>query len=355
MKIGVIDVGTRATRLLIGDTEQYYKYGFQFKDFFNRGEKTEAGLGLVPIGPSGSGQYELRIEGLSRTVSTMRRYITICKQEGILDENIHIVATEVFRRGINGKEAARFVSRACNHKVMVLHPDEEAQNTLWSVCFTCRDFIDVREPFVIIEQGGGSLQLAIAILEKRCPKICFQDSIPELGTVLLRQNFQEFRKTSSKGASRYVGTVNREVRELALKAIDQRVKTAKNALLDIVPTRAFALGKVITNFVPGRKSSEVHGERVQLDEMVVRGGVLDRYEKRTIESLYDDAREGRIKESEQDIADELENIYGMRCYEAILTFFKINCLYVCGAGMRYGIFFRIAEDNWTQIREFVPE
>jgi hypothetical protein len=48
----------------------------------------------------------------------------------------------------------------------------------------------------------------------------------------------------------------------------------------------------------------------------------------------------------------LEKLYGLPCYMAVLDYFGLDFLRVCGTGLRYGVFFRIAFDEWKNIREF---
>ena len=60
MKTAVIDIGTRASRLIVGDTTDIIENRFSFDFFQNEGQLTEAGKGIVPQGDG----YELQLQHL---------------------------------------------------------------------------------------------------------------------------------------------------------------------------------------------------------------------------------------------------------------------------------------------------
>lgn len=343
MKYGVIDIGTRATRLLMGDTDDLVANGFQFSDYRNLGTLTEAGRGLRPVD---GGQWEMRTADLDRTIRYLTHLVRTCLNEGIPGDRIVAVGTEVFRRIRNQEEVVDLIERSCGLRVQVLAAEEEAECTFWAAMVSCREYVEPGQPFAVIEQGGGSTQITVAELDDLArPTRHGQVSIPELGTVLLRRRFLDLQANRSVGdASEAILAFAHERIEATLTGEFPREK---------MPAAAFALGKVITDYCQG-SNWQVHGRMVtrrELEESLDPGGIMGRYQEQTINQLLEAAENGAIRESVGDIEKALERFYGLPCYAAILDCFELTNLRVCGAGLRYGVFFRLARGEWDDVRE----
>jgi len=351
MKIGVIDIGTRAVRLLIANTDDLLEHGFRFSDCKNRGDLTEAARGIV-TNEDGNSIYQF--QSLEKTARYITHLIEICNKEGIAKNNIYIVGTELFRRVSNWMELVDLLETVCGLRVMVLDPIEEAQCTFWAASVSCMEYYRYGDPILVVEQGGGSVQLTVASHNENGELNHYgQCSIPELGTVLLRRRFFE---TSNEGKGvRRVGTVYREVMEFANGQVERALSKNFDQNRQSLPKNAFALGSVITNFYKG-PNRQVHGRVVNNQQLEIQLGddrLLEKYARYAVNSLIKDAQEGGIPESLKDVERLLEKLYGLPCYAAVLSYFGLDQLRICGTGLRYGVYFRLAYGQWRNIRQYV--
>ena len=358
MKVGVIDIGTRATRLLIGDTDALRANGFRFSDHRNWGELTDGGLGITT---RDDGTRYLRVKDLEKTILAARRYLGECAKRGVSPENIHIVGTELFRRVDNWREIVSVLRGTLQQeRIIVLDPLEEAECTFWAAVTSCAAFYKPNEPFIIVEQGGGSIQINLATVdEERRPTRHKQASIPRLGTILLRQEF-----LGHEAGERLVGTVHRQVGEYALAVVEEELKAIPTEGLPR-PVQMFALGAVITDFAEKKmkengkhfSSKDIHGKELNRELLEVYPKIIydellgQRYANVRVSSLLKDAQNGTFKLSLGEFERVLQFLYGLPCYVSVMRLFGIDGLRICGTGMRYGVFFRIAHDQWHNIRE----
>lgn len=347
MKIAIIDIGTRASRLIIGDTDDLDEYGFRFQDFYNDGGLSEAGRGIYEDEVDGT-QYKM--EYFEKTFHFIEKFLRICEKKNVLPENIYAVGTEVFRRVNNRNDILSLIQKAFGFPFKVLDPQDEAECTFWGAVITCRHFFKINEPILVFEQGGGSVQLTAGLINPlgRIEKFA-QTSIPNLGTLFLRENFMKEQE-----GYRYVKTVSKDVYDYAQLELENTLSKEFNLLPEQMPSKVFALGSVITNLfnLGGRK---IHGKNVPLSRLsgdLIKGTILERYENYAVKSLIKDAKNGQFEEDKSSIERKLERMYGLSCYAAVLEYFNLDRLQICGAGLRYGVFFKVANNEWHNIKEF---
>lgn len=347
MNIAIIDIGTRATRLLIADTDEYDDNGFKFDYCYNWGSLTESGRGIYR-GENNKSLY--KIENLKSTIEYILELKNICKEKRVRDDNIFAVGTEVFRRVENWKDMVNIINNTCNLNLKVLDPKEEADCTFWAAVISCREFYNVNEPILVIEQGGGSMQLTIASISAiGKPNRYAQTSIPELGTLLLSERFLFHQDTPRK-----VGTVTRDVHNFAMEKIEHTLKSTFNLAKDITPTKGFALGSVITSFYK-LSNKKIHGKEIALEQIEadpIDNSILKQYNNYQIGSLLKDAENAQISISYNELLKILEKGYGLPCYSSVMKFFNLKTVRICGTGLRYGIFFKIAHKEWKKITEY---
>jgi len=271
------------------------------------------------------------------------------------------VGTEVFRRVENWQDMVATIETACGLRVKVLDPIEEADTTFWAAMISGSPFFEREEPFLVIEQGGGSVQLTVGQVDSHGgPEVFGQTSIPALGTVLLRQRFLANQTDMSLRNRRHVDTVSREVHEYANQQLQNELAQKFDLPDDKVPGRAFALGSVITNYYRTdvnstvRSNADQHGKEVLLSWLYdpnIGGGLATKYAGRTIAKLFQEAGY-HIQESEDEIKSALEQLAGIPCYAAALEHFGLDQLRICGTGLRYGVLFKAAFGLWDEVREY---
>lgn len=347
MKIAIIDIGTRATRLLIGDTDDLNEFGFRFADCRNYGKLTEAGKGIYIE----NNKTFCRIEYLKKTVEYLKFLINECRKRNVAPQNIYGVGTEIFRRVSNWTDMVGIIKNTCGVDLKVLDPKEEAECTFWAAIISRRNFFDIDEPILVLEQGGGSMQLTVASVNAYGkPQRYGQASIAELGTLLLREQFLFHRKTKKR-----VATINRDVHQFAKDKVDNILSSEFSLLDNQAPLKVFALGSVITNLFKKLSNPKIHGKIVNLILLQadpVENTILEKYKTYQISSLLKDSETGQLQESLKDIEIILERSYGLPCYAAVMKHFNLEKLRICGTGLRYGVYFRVAANEWSDIREY---
>lgn len=351
MNIGVIDIGTRATRLLITNLDVVRQERFSFDHYRNFGELTEAGVGITPI--AGTDRSEYRYTEFISTFRAIDKFRTECDRRGVEPENIYVVGTEVFRRVENRADLIDMIKQATGLGIKVLHPEEEAETTFWAAQVSCMSYYKAGQSFLVLEQGGGSLQIALASLQldgtitKRG-----RISIPELGTVLLRRRFTD--QLEGEASRRRVGSLHREVREFATGRICEALVQLGQPSADLPVAAAFGLGKAATDHYRG-SNRKVHGKVISLAQMsaeAIGGNVVRDYSNYELRSLRKDIEDGHLPIGIEQLDRLLERLYGLPCYAAVLEDFGLRELQVCGTGLRYGVAFRVAAGQWKGVREY---
>ena len=349
--VAVIDLGTKATRLIIGDIQTLQMTNaFSFDDYKNCGQITNAGRGLYT---EEDGQVNFRMSALQHTINVLRDFKMTCREKGVLLKNIIAVGTEVFRKPTNRHELAKAI-RSIIPSFLVLDPSEEARTTFWAAMVSCKRYYEFGEPFILIEQGGGSTQITIAeMTSAHVPEVILQESIPDLGTVLLHKKFMENERDS-----RMIGSIKNEAYDYAKQKLHDafgryNAKNFRN------PRKAIGVGTVITNFYVG-KNKDVHGKTVYRDQFDQVIPFLEPFMRGrwTVAETINNIRKGLTPTADatmENFEKKIEMLYGLQCYAATIDYFKIPEVRICGAGLRYGVLFRVAYKDWTNINDFAEE
>lgn len=352
MEVAVFDLGTRASRLLIGNTKRLISDGFDFKNFRNEGALTYTGEGLVA---TGNGGYQIQLKKLEQTINFIQKNLKLCKRSRVQPWNIYAVGTEVFRLAENYQQVKDVIMASTGLELIILDPIEEAETTFIAATHSMADTIELDQPYLVIEQGGGSMQITMAKKSKDKLQKLAQVSIPELGTLLLKRKFMEYNADGSESSLIRVGTIRRDVYNYATETIKATLdQSFANNCLGEQPSRALALGSVITK-VYNKSNRKVHNKSVRVDYMKSyksKSDILERYEKYALKSLLKDAKNGATVEDYETISKTIEVVYGLACYAAVLDYFGLDQLSICGTGLRYGVFFRVAFESWKEIRTF---
>ena len=348
MKIGVFDFGTRASRLLIGDVEKFKENGFNFDFFRNFGQLTELGNGLVE---QEEGGYICKIKNLDKTIRFIEHHLKIAEEAGVKKENIITVGTEVFRKPSNWQQVIDTVKNATGVKIQILSPIEEARTSFYAVALSFAEENIGMGPFLVVEQGGGSIQITIAETNfDGTITTLGQTSISELGTLLLRKRFIDFSNERC-----LFRTVQSDVYNFAHQTIEKIMIDKFPHLKDKLPKRAYGLGRGITEMKKGYTNRKVHGIAVTTNRLLapIKNKFMENYQNYTVKSLIKDAKDFAIPgESIKSVQSKLEEFYSRPCYGAVLNYFGLEDIKICGTGLRYGVFFRKAHDEWHDIEEF---
>lgn len=144
MRIGVIDIGTNSTLLLICDAE-----GEKLRAIREEAAVTRLGEGLEVSG-------RLKKEAMERTAKTVKRYLEICRRAGV--EKAIAIGTSALREAENSGELVYMIG-GMGLKVRVISGEEEAFLSFLSVAMD--EALGLRGRFAVVDVGGGSTEVMI--------------------------------------------------------------------------------------------------------------------------------------------------------------------------------------------------
>jgi len=321
MRIGVFDVGTRATRLLIGDTEN-----LAFRKNFGR---------LTRMGEYFDEDDNLQIEGFQKTLSVIKDFFIEGQRFGV--KKYVAVGTAALRRATNQEQLLRLLQDILGLDITILHKEEEAYLSLLSAFFHFHNQIERNKPVLLIDQGGGSTEISCGEMRGNLYHFWGLGSL-NLGSILLQDKFLSNKKDLVK--DRFRDTMN---------YIEQEIQQHEffPALKNNPPLQAFGMGSAITNITGVRGNRRQHG-RVITDERMQHliNARIDLYasNQMTVEELLQGAQDHeRMEELEKDLL----MLYGLPVYQSLLKTYNLNRVTVCGYGLRYGVFLYIALDGFS--------
>ena len=167
MKIGVIDLGSNTSKLLIAQ-----KKTFQDQLDFKILEEKSFSCRIFTV--TEKKVLKIRKEGATRLVGCLDKFQNICKSHQT--DHLIIVATEAFRKAENSKEVTLLVEQQTGLKIKILTGQEEAQSVIKGL--QTDPVINDLADYFALDIGGGSLEI-MEVEQKRVSNI---QSLP-LGAV----------------------------------------------------------------------------------------------------------------------------------------------------------------------------
>lgn len=168
-RVAIIDLGTNTFHLLVAAQAQG---GYTI---LNR-ERI-----AVKIGLRGINQDIIQEEAITRAIAALKTFRTIIDQHAV--KKIYAFGTSALRNARNGEDVTRKIKQATSIDVDIISGDEEAKFIYQGV----RSALDLgKEPSLIMDIGGGSVEFIIGDLDK----IHWKKSI-EIGAQRLLEQFQK--------------------------------------------------------------------------------------------------------------------------------------------------------------------
>lgn len=346
----VFDIGTKATKLLVGPKKAPTKETWNSSAFFNEGQLFPLGSdfdvfrGRLDIKSSGA------LEGVCYFVETYRKRLI---EAGVHMENMHGVGTAVFRWMNNHDEVVGHIRKHAGFDIHILQPDHEAYFSGLSILYTYtfgttgQDTLGDNDVILLFDQGGGSTEVSCFY---RNGNLTRHDSLHRFGTVSLQKKFFEVRdkKTEDRGAPD--PTMNRN-------RISTQLAWVKDYLVERVADwpgfpelggdkgriHAYGMGTALSKCL-GRGSNFALHNRVltirDMDETLARQCKELEDSSQQVRTLFSALKQEQVRGGKA-LSDRLVMLYGLPVYQQLLLKFGLDRLRFAGFGLRYGAYFAI--------------
>jgi exopolyphosphatase/guanosine-5'-triphosphate,3'-diphosphate pyrophosphatase len=262
--VGVVDIGTNSTRLLIADVEDGRVHEVQ-----RRSEVTRLGEGVDATGRLGE-------EPMARVLATLEAYHEAIREQGC--DATTGVLTSAVRDAENGDEFTELVRTRFDLDVRTIPGEEEARLTFLGATAGRADPPD--GSLLVIDIGGGSTELVIG----RGGDVAFNVST-QAGVV--RQTERHLR--SDPPAPAELRGLGDEVREIVAGAVPTEVRAGVAAAVAVAgtATSCAAIAQELDPYDPNRVEGYVL-EVGDLELLLARLAAMPLAERRTVVGLHPD-------------------------------------------------------------------
>ncbi|MCX7759850.1 MAG: Ppx/GppA family phosphatase [Hydrogenothermaceae bacterium] len=169
-KVAIVDIGTYSTRMLIVAIHP----DKSFEEILSVGRITALGRRLKETG-------YLQKEAIGETLITLKEYVMLAKEFGV--SGIYAVATQACREAKNAEEFLKQV-RDLGIEVKVISGEEEARLSFIATATA----LNIKDSFVVIDQGGGSTEFAYGKGENLINSISFPFGIVNLTETFIKSD-----------------------------------------------------------------------------------------------------------------------------------------------------------------------
>lgn len=304
-RFAVIELGSRGARLLVVDAGPADE---PLQVVRSHGETLDLGRDLA------DGDGTLPAPALLRARRVVGRYLAQARREGAAA--VHLVGTAVFRAARNVDEFRRQLP--ADLPLQVLAPQDEARCSFYAAGWAFRAVLPSAVPLLVIDGGGGSLEVAWGRLVDDLPRFAGAEVLA-LGSHALRDRLRDEPGLPAQDV------LCQQVRETLLRArLPEWAATAGTAPL------AVGMGSAVTEAVwrlrrsggGGYRSRAVHGVEVGRDELA---------------ALRDQVAAGPAGGADENLGA------GLVAVVAVLEAVGLARLRACGYGLRYGVALAVAQ------------
>ena len=329
-KIGVLELSTKAVKLLVGKDEEAIRNSssFNFKNFWKEGTKTNTGRGLDKKNFMDMTYFSRHVmPAIIRSLSKAKE-LGVCK--------LFTVATAAYRNADNRTEIVEFIREKTGINVKILKKSEEAAATIMAFQFSTKykESLQQSSSVLMIDQGGGSTEVSLY----KNKHLIGSHSI-NLGTEILR-NYLFQHNTGDVNLHQALTDTDR--------LIVERLKTFYKSDVGIWlndhkgGTYCVAVGTAITK-ATGKSSNAEQHDYVMTESKInsvmntIHDQLIDKYPN--VESLF------KVVDSQSygynDHVDaKLTVRLGLKMFQRIMSQYNIPSITVSGTGLWYGIYFQ---------------
>lgn len=346
--VAVFDLGTRASRLLVGP--KHVPSTIDSATFFNVGSVNNLGSSVNRLG----GDTDIQCEGIQGVVRFIREYVTILQHFGVEKSDITAVGTAVFRWIKNQSEVCRAVEQATGISLTIISKSDEALFSLVGVAFSLglnhglnADTFDDDDVILLIDQGGGSTEVSYVFPNNL--DAFGVHSIDQLGTIALRDLFltmgEDGKRLEPSANQRRISAQNERVQAHIAKVIRDWEGYPQLVGKKI---HVYAMGSAIVKMHRKSTPALIHNKVTTTKNIRTfvndAGSKLDESTQQ-VRTLYKalQAAQGPVSQGEEVgyLDRQLVAVYGLPVYACLLDKFSVDHLRICGYGLRYGAYYWI--------------
>lgn len=333
-KIAVLELSTKAVKLLIGKEPEVIKQNiqtarFDFNCFFREASKTDTGRGLDSDNRMDMDYFR------NRVLPTIISYRRLAMEHGV--DRLYTVATAAYRTANNRDEILACIRDEANVNVRILKKEEEALATIFAFFFSTKNKEELRSSDyqMIIDQGGGSTEVSLFKDNNRSIKAYSMN----LGTEVLRTIL--FRESNEH-------TTLRQALANADKLIRDRLDTLYKNISDGFPVNGniacIAVGTAITKATGKKGNPKQHDTVLTIEDLQDKVKSLDDMLKSRYvyarELFYAVNQENHYNKHRDELDGQIVMRLGLPMFIAIMKRLGIPKLTVSGTGLWYGIYFQ---------------
>ena len=337
-RIAVIEVGTKGIRLLVVQ-RRHRARGMEILE--SRGELGNLGEGL----DQNSGR--MKPENIQLSLDYVRRYLQMAQSRD--PDRIELVGTEVFRRATNVEEFRALLPKPLS--LWILKPEEEAVGSFLAVCWGLRNMRPSIGQLVVIDLGGGSLEV-VGGLQAKAPLPLASVSMGAIGTLSLREAWMHGARSPDPEQSlrQYINA------EISSQADDLAAFGAPNGAEPTRATRRLVAGL---------------GSTVTDSAWILNGKSLSRYKSKEVNGLsasrpylqrlrdellrMTGLREPPPSALSHGIRDVLGHQLGLAALLAVMDALGAESITACGTGLRFGLAYAFLHKIPLEIARAAPD
>lgn len=198
-KLGAIDIGSNAIRLLVANVIEEKKKEPKFK---------KSALVRVPIrlGADAFVAGKISEQSIDRMIDAMEAFKLLMKIHNV--EKYKACATSAMREAENGKDVANIILKKTGIKIDIIDGKEEAKIISST---DLNQLINSSNSYLYVDVGGGSTEFTIFSEGKIISSKSFK-----MGTVRLLNNTKSENKTIFKNVEKWVKENTKELKNIAL-------------------------------------------------------------------------------------------------------------------------------------------
>ena len=323
-KIAVLELSTKAVKLLIGDQEMIKKGPFSFDNFIRDTDRTETGNGLDINNLMDIGYFN------NHVLPSIQRKLTRVKENKV--DVLYTVATAAYRTAENRNDIVSYIKNNSGINVKILSKEEESKATLLAYLYSTSkqqelfssDFI------LMIDQGGGSTEVAFF----KNNLLILSNSL-DIGTSSLRNTLIKTSKRDTLLSHALVQN-DSDLRE-RLQVLFEREEFG---IIKDSNCFCIGVGTSITKVSGKHGSSHQHDKCLTKDQLILK---INRLHDKLC-NRFDTVTDLLNAIQHTDMNGELEKMVAVRIglpmFIEIMDYYNIQRITVSGAGLWYGIFFK---------------